>query len=57
MENNEVLVGKLIVGKQIEYSQSTIFEIKRFIGQKFKDKEVQHDLENNRLYVKVTKII
>ena len=54
MEKNEVLVGQLAVGKQIEYSQSTIFESKRFIGHKFKDSEVKFDLENKRLYVSVT---
>ena len=53
MENNEVLVGQLAVQKQIEYSQSTIFESKRFIGHKFKDSEVQFDLEKQRLYVSV----
>ena len=46
MENNEVLVGQLAVQKQIEYSQSTIFESKRFIGHKFEDDEVQFDIKN-----------
>ena len=54
MEKNEVLVGQLAVQKQIEYSQSTIFESKRFIGHKFLDDEVQFDINNKRLYVSVT---
>ena len=53
MEDNEVLVGELAVGKQIEYSQSTIFESKRFIGHKFTDDEVKFDLDNKRFYVKI----
>ena len=53
MENNEVLVGQLAVQKQIEYSQSTIFESKRFIGHKFTDSKIQFELKNKRFYVKI----
>ena len=55
MENNEVLVGKLAVGKQIEYSKSTIFQSKRYIGHLYKDPEVEYDIKNKRMYVTITK--
>ena len=54
MENNEVLVGQLALGKQIEYSQSTIFQSKRYIGHKFDDHEVLYDVVHKRMYVKIT---
>ena len=54
MENNQVLVGKLALGKQIEYSQSTIFQSKRYIGHLFNDPEVQYDLQHKRMYVTIT---
>ena len=53
MENNEVLVGKLAEGKQTQYSQSTIFQSKRYIGHKFNDQEVQYDLQHKRMYVTI----
>ena len=54
MENNDVLVGEVALGKQIEYSQSTIFQSKRYIGHKFNDQEVQYDLQHKRMYVTIT---
>ena len=54
MENNDVLVGEVALGKQIEYSQSTIFQSKRYIGHKFNDQEVLYDVVHKRMYVTIT---
>jgi molecular chaperone DnaK len=54
MENNEVLVGDVSKQKQIEYSQSTIFQSKRYIGHKFNDQEVLYDVVHKRMYVTIT---
>ena len=54
MENNEVLVGDVSKQKQVEYSQSTIFQSKRYIGHKFNDQEVLYDVVHKRMYVKIT---
>jgi L1 cell adhesion molecule like protein len=51
---NQILVGKLALQKQIEYSQSTIFQSQRYIGHLFKDEEVQYDLKHRRMYVTIT---
>ena len=54
MENNEVLVGDVSKQKQIEYSQSTIFQSKRYIGHLFNDQEVLYDVVHKRIYVTIT---
>ena len=54
MENNEVVVGDVSKQKQVEYSQSTIFQSKRYIGHKFDDQEVLYDVVHKRMYVNIT---
>jgi molecular chaperone DnaK len=52
-KNNERLVGRTARNQAIVNPENTIFSIKRFMGRKFEDKEVQHTLE--RVPYKVSK--
>ena len=45
-ENGEILVGNSAKSNMIEYPESTIFDSKRLIGLKFKNKAVQKDIKN-----------
>ena len=54
MENNQLLEGNVSEEEQVKYSQSTIFQSKRYIGHLFKDPEVQYDLQHKRMYVTIT---
>ena len=54
MENNQLLVGNVSEEQQVKYSQSTIFQSKRYIGHKFDDQEVLYDVVHKRMYVKIT---
>lgn len=44
-KNGERLVGQLARRQQVTNSKNTIYEVKRLIGRKFTDKEVQRDLK------------
>jgi molecular chaperone DnaK len=44
-KNGERLVGELAKRQAITNPKNTIFEVKRFIGRKFSDKEVQEELK------------
>lgn len=44
-KNNERLVGKVARRQQVTNSKNTIYEVKRLIGRRFEDKEVQRDLK------------
>lgn len=44
-KNNERLVGQLARRQQVTNPKNTIYEVKRLIGRKFTDKEVQRDLK------------
>lgn len=44
-ENNEILVGQPAKRQAITNPKNTLFAIKRLIGRKFEDEEVQRDLE------------
>ncbi len=52
-KNNERLVGRVARNQAITNPENTIFSIKRFMGRKFDDPEVQRDL--SRTPYKVTK--
>ena len=52
-KNNERLVGRVALNQAITNPENTIFSIKRFMGRKFDDPEVQRDL--SRTPYKVTK--
>ena len=39
------LYGKTARNNSLEYSKTIMFESKRFIGNKFKDKKVQNDIK------------
>ena len=43
LKNNQKLVGSTAKNQRISNPKNTLFAIKRLIGRKFKDKEVQHD--------------
>ncbi|MDQ3123924.1 MAG: molecular chaperone DnaK [bacterium] len=44
-KNGERLVGQVARRQQVTNSKGTIYEVKRLIGRKFSDKEVQRDLK------------
>jgi molecular chaperone DnaK len=44
-KNKERLVGQVARRQQVTNSKNTIYEVKRLIGRKFSDKEVQRDLK------------
>jgi len=44
-KNGERLVGQVARRQQVTNSKNTIYEVKRLIGRKFDDKEVQRDLK------------
>ncbi len=44
-KNGERLVGQVARRQQVTNSANTIYEVKRLIGRKFEDKEVQRDLK------------
>jgi molecular chaperone DnaK len=44
-KNGERLVGQVARRQQVTNSKNTIYEVKRLIGRKFSDKEVQRDLK------------
>jgi molecular chaperone DnaK len=44
-KNGERLVGQVARRQQVTNSKNTIYEVKRLIGRKFTDKEVQRDLK------------
>ncbi len=44
-KNKERLVGQVARRQQVTNSSNTIYEVKRLIGRKFSDKEVQRDLK------------
>ncbi|HZL08024.1 MAG TPA: molecular chaperone DnaK [Candidatus Dormibacteraeota bacterium] len=44
-KNSERLVGQVARRQQVTNSKNTIYEVKRLIGRKFSDKEVQRDLK------------
>jgi molecular chaperone DnaK len=44
-KNNERLVGQVARRQQVTNSRNTIYEVKRLIGRRFEDKEVQRDLK------------
>ena len=44
-KNGERLVGQLARRQQVTNPKNTIYEVKRLIGRKFTDKEVQRDLK------------
>src|SRR5688572_6517703 len=44
-KNNERLVGQVARRQQVTNSANTIYEVKRLIGRKFSDEEVQRDLK------------
>lgn len=44
-KNGERLVGQVARRQQVTNSKNTIYEVKRLIGRKFNDKEVQRDLK------------
>jgi len=44
-KNSERLVGKVARRQQVTNSKNTIYEVKRLIGRRFEDKEVQRDLK------------
>ncbi len=44
-KNGERLVGQVARRQQVTNSKNTIYEVKRLIGRKFEDKEVQRDLK------------
>jgi hypothetical protein len=48
-KNGERLVGQVANRQQVTNPTNTIFEVKRLIGRKFDDKEVQRDLEADAL--------
>ena len=52
-KNGERLVGRVARNQAITNPENTIFSIKRFMGRKFDDPEVQRDL--SRIPYKVTK--
>ncbi|MFI4819131.1 MAG: molecular chaperone DnaK [Enterobacterales bacterium] len=43
-KNNEILVGQPAKRQSITNPENTLFAIKRLIGRRFQDKEVQHDV-------------
>src|SRR3954471_12544961 len=44
-KNGERLVGQVARRQQVTNSKNTIYEVKRLIGRRFEDKEVQRDLK------------
>jgi molecular chaperone DnaK len=44
-KNSERLVGQVARRQQVTNSKNTIYEVKRLIGRKFSDKEVQRDIK------------
>lgn len=44
-KNNERLVGQVARRQQVTNSKNTIYEVKRLIGRRWEDKEVQRDLK------------
>src|SRR5580700_6353232 len=44
-KNGERLVGQVARRQAVTNSKNTIFEVKRLIGRRFEDKEVQRDLK------------
>ncbi|MFI4847217.1 MAG: molecular chaperone DnaK [Candidatus Makana argininalis] len=44
-KNNEILVGQPAKRQSITNPENTLFAIKRLIGRRFQDKEVQHDVD------------
>jgi len=44
-KNSERLVGQVARRQQVTNSKNTIYEVKRLIGRRFEDKEVQRDLK------------
>jgi molecular chaperone DnaK len=44
-KNGERLVGQVARRQQVTNSKNTVYEVKRLIGRKFSDKEVQRDLK------------
>ena len=48
-KNGERLVGQVARRQAVTNGQNTVFEVKRLIGRRFEDKEVQKDLKINAL--------